>query len=127
MKVLADLAFSYWSHNPEMGRGYAEEALLLAENINYEKGKSKAYNSMGVLKWSIGDFAEAIRYYQQSLAISEKLNDEKSSARVYNNMAMIYSRLGNYDDALLFYGKTLAIDEKENDTLGIALSLIISG
>jgi len=123
VKVLADLAFSYWSHNPEMGKKYAEEALLLAENLGYEKGKSKALNSMGVLKWSLGDFAEAIRYYQQSLVISEKLRDEKSAARIYNNMAMIYSRLKNYEDALLFYSKSLAVDEKTKDTIGIAMSL----
>jgi tetratricopeptide (TPR) repeat protein len=121
--LLADIAFSYFSHNPEAGNKYAEESLQLAEKLNFDRGKSKAYNSFGVLKWSLGDFEEAIDYYKRSLAISEKLKDERRVGAIYNNLAMIYSSMRNYDDALLFYQKSLQSDEKSGDSLDMASSL----
>jgi tetratricopeptide (TPR) repeat protein/cell division protein FtsB len=121
--LLADIAFSYYSHNPETGNKYATESLHLAEELNYERGKLKAYNSLGVLKWSLGDFKEAIEYYKQSLTIAEKLKDEKRAGAIYNNLAMIYSSMGDYDEALLFYQKSLRIDEKSGDSIGITSSL----
>lgn len=121
--ILGELAFLYWSNDPMHGKQYAEEAIRLADSLQYDRGSVNAYKSMGVLEWAMGNFELAIQDYQKSLAIAEKIKDEESAAKIYNNMAMIYSRLNNYNDALLFYNKALAYDEKIGYQKGIALSL----
>jgi tetratricopeptide (TPR) repeat protein len=123
VKILSEVAFIHWANNPLAGKQYAEEAIHLADSLNYDHGRVRAYKSLGVLAWAMGNLEQAIQYYQKSLTIAEKIKDEEYAAKIYNNMAMIYSRLNNYQDALLFYRKALAYDEKTANKKGIALSL----
>jgi len=62
----------------------------------------------------LGDYPQALSYYQKALAIHEKVLglEHPDTAMSYNNIGALYHDQGDYDQALSYYHKALAIHEK---------------
>ena len=45
---------------------YANDALLLAEKLDFKKGMATAYHILGVVHWNASDFKMALEYYQKA-------------------------------------------------------------
>ena len=73
---LNTLAYKYWNSAPQETSRYANEALALADQIAYERGKAKAYYYLSISYWAQARFEEAIQNCLISLKISESLKDE---------------------------------------------------
>ena len=62
----------------------------------------------------LGDFPQAMNYYQKALAIREKVlgSEHPDTAASYNNIGLLYHDQGDYPQALNYYQKALSIREK---------------
>ncbi len=95
---------------------FANEALEIAENIDYKKGIAEAYNNLGIYYRENGLYDEASKYHFRSLEIMESIGDKNGIARCYNLIGIIYYYLSDYDLSLKYYLKALDINIEQNDT-----------
>lgn len=88
---------------------YANEALNLAEKLNWQNGKATALNDIGAAYDNFANFPEALKNYYASLKIREEIGDKKGVAYCYNNIGIINYEIGNFGEALKNYFKALKI------------------
>ena len=72
---------------------------------------------------SLGQYQEALNFYQQSLAIEREIGDRNGEAGSLNNLGNVYRLLGQCQEALNFYQQSLAIKREIGDCNGEATSL----
>lgn len=79
----------------------AEEALLLIPQIKggYKAGEGNCYLEIGLCKYYLGAYSDAIKSYEKALTIRTKLGDKMKIASVYNNMSNAYLKLYRVSDA----------------------------
>ncbi len=111
-KIASDLYYS----DPDKIYDYANEALDLAESIDYIKGIAEAYNNLGKYYKGNGLYAEASEYHFKSLELMEEINNKNGIARCYNLIGIIYYYIGDYDLSLKYYFKALDINIEQKDT-----------
>ena len=74
---------------------------------------AEIYNDLGAVYHKMGDYTQALKYYQKSLAIDKISSTEHPDTAIdYNNLGSIYYDMGDYPRALEFHQRALAIDEK---------------
>jgi class 3 adenylate cyclase/tetratricopeptide (TPR) repeat protein len=71
----------------------------------------------------LGNYTQALGYYDQSLSLYEKLGDQKRIASLLNNFGAVYGEQRNHPRALDYYLRSLHIREEIGDSLGVAMSL----
>lgn len=96
-------------------KGAADEPVL-------KKALALAYNSVGRVFMSRGNYSEAMEYFTIALKLREEIADKKGIGNSYNNIGIIYSNQGNYEKALENHKKALEIRKGMNDKAGIAMS-----
>ena len=69
---------------------YADQALALAQNINYKKGVTTAHNLQGFCFWTFGDNDLAIQSAMAALEIAQKENIPTTQAESYYILARGY-------------------------------------
>lgn len=98
---------------------YANEALELANKINYVKGKSNAYNSLADAYWFHSDYEKAQQYYFKAYRINDSINDQREVAfSLYNIGWILCIQQHNYDSDKYLY-QSLAIYKELKDTSGL--------
>lgn len=70
---------------------------------------ASALRLLGVVFSDIGNYEEAIRYYEKSLPYLEETHDEKSLAGTLMNIGTAYTHLGELDKSLDYYQQALPI------------------
>ncbi|CAF4299643.1 unnamed protein product, partial [Rotaria sordida] len=87
--------------------------MLLNEAPN-ENHESYCYHCLGMIKYNLGQYNEAIKFSQKSLDIKEKTlpPNDPNLASSYNNIGIVYKNMGEYSKALSSYERSLDIDKK---------------
>ena len=83
----------------------SKEAIDLAEQINYTKGKAEGYRTFGFSLIRLSKHHEALEYLDKSLALFESLNDLDGQSSIYGYYGIIQRSLGNYATSLEFLFK----------------------
>jgi serine phosphatase RsbU (regulator of sigma subunit)/Tfp pilus assembly protein PilF len=122
--VLNDLSWEYRTNNLSRALHYAEEALKLAESINYSWGKVTAMNTLGGLHHSRSEYEKALEYYLGVIRIAEATKDRRLLAKGYNNIGSVYYKQHNLTKALEYYTTSLKIKEEINDEKSLCPSYI---
>ncbi|MCB2220802.1 MAG: tetratricopeptide repeat protein [Bacteroidetes bacterium] len=120
VNILNQLASEVFFTDPDEIIDYAESALKISEEIDYQKGIAQAYNNLGIYYRVKGIYEKAIDYFFHSLEIMEDLNDKEGIARSYNLIGIIYYYLNNLELSLEYYQKALVLNEKQDDKKWIA-------
>ena len=68
--------------------------LEIYRGTNFERGESDTLGNIGGVYLLLGQYREALRYYQQALAISERLKLKASASQDLGNLALCYLGLG---------------------------------
>ena len=118
--LLTDIAWEFKFDDPEKAKTYLDEALSLAQQLQFPKGEGLAYNFRGVIEDIHGNPKAAIDFFQKALQIREKLGDRKGVASLYNNIGNVNENLGEYIPALNNYLMSQRIREEIGDTIGAA-------
>jgi len=115
-KIAGDIYFV----NPDQIPEFAQKALELSQNLNYQQGLAEAYNNYGIYYRSKGIYDLSIDYFFNSLEIMEKTTNRNGIARCYNLIGIIYYYLQDYSLSLEYYNKALEINREQNDKKWIA-------
>ncbi len=118
--IFIQLSKAYWSISPSKGVFYANEAIKLTEKYQEPNNKAKALLYGGVNNWFIGDYNNAIDYYQKSLTIARKINDKRLCAYNLNNLGMVHTYLKNYKAAIENYTESSHVIEELGDKIEFA-------
>ncbi|MEL7039273.1 MAG: tetratricopeptide repeat protein, partial [Cyanobacteria bacterium J06592_8] len=86
-------------------------------------GVASSLNNLGNAYRRLGQYQEAIEYYQQSLTIAREIGDRNGEAASLGNLGIAYRRLGQYEKAIEYYQQSLAIFQEIGDRKGVASSL----
>ncbi len=99
---------------------YGSSALDLSKKINYEKGISDSYNTIGIVYQNQGNYEKALENYIFSLRIKEKIGDKKGLSGIYNNVGNLYKDRKDYDKALENYFTSIKLKNELGDIKGLA-------
>lgn len=86
-----------------------------------DQGKiSECLNNIGTCYHNLGNYTEAITWYNLALQIDLKLPNIESISTRYSNIGLAFRKIGNTDSALYYYQKALKLNEGTGDTAAIA-------
>ncbi len=120
VKTLITLALALEGSKPDQAFTYANEALLLSQSLDFKRGTSICYHTMGSLKFDQGDYDKALDYLFKDITIAQQIGDRQGVGTTFNTIGNIHAQHGDYDKALEFYFKSLKIKEDLNDKKGMA-------
>ena len=92
-------------------------AALEYENDTHRR--AEILDTIGLFNWQLGNFQEAINYFNQSLDLFSQLKDSLWLGKVHNNIAVVSWGMGNTIEALSHYQKALLFRKAMNDRAGI--------
>lgn len=120
--VLNELSKAYFGTSPEKILEFANQALELSEELDYNKGIAKALNIIGSGYYYLSNHEKTLEYYLKSLEIYKDIGDKFEIAASINNIGNVYYNLSNYNRALEYYLRSLKIFEDINDKKNIGRS-----
>jgi len=123
VKLLNELAKTFRSAQPEMFLKHAQEALVLADSINFTPGQALALKSIGLYFFDKSRYPEATDYWQRSYDYYATIKDETGMSNMLNNLGSASYNMSNYSRALEYYLKGLDLAEKTGNKLRIATTL----
>lgn len=87
---------------------------VLLKQAAEECEKAPLYNQIGLIKDGLGDYKNAIIYYQRTVDYLLRILSPSDPvlATVYNNIGAAYECMGEYPEALSLHGKALDIRQK---------------
>jgi serine phosphatase RsbU (regulator of sigma subunit) len=100
------------------GDTLTQQAMKLAERLNFKKGIADSYSTLGGSLSYQGRNYDALKNYFTSLKIRKELGDKKGISNSCSNIGSEYQDQGDYPEALDYYFKSLKIKEelgKEGD------------
>jgi predicted ATPase/class 3 adenylate cyclase/Tfp pilus assembly protein PilF len=110
-------------------KGHYSTGIRLNENIIQSPGeidksvKGKLLSSIGVFKFSQGDYEQAKKYSKESLAIRREIGDNSGIAVSIENLGKATALLGDIEQAKEYYEESLVIRKEIGDKSGIADSM----
>ena len=93
---------------------YAQHALSLSKEIDYQKGIAESLINIGNISNIEGEFQIAFDQFLNAMEIFQKINDSTGIAHVYSRLGLTHHFLNNYDKALEYNKLALSISKKIN-------------
>lgn len=101
---------------------YAGQSLQLAktsgDHPGVKRGMAGAYNNIGLARYNLGNYPEALKNQYAALKIQEKINHRSGLANSYNNIGLVHHSQGLLEDALRDHEAALKIRKALNDVKG---------
>ncbi|UCH65824.1 MAG: tetratricopeptide repeat protein [Ignavibacterium sp.] len=123
VNLLNKLSKEFEFRKPKKSYEYAEEAVRLAEEIDYKEGLAYGYMNIANYYTEQGAYDNAIKYFEYSLDVYKKIGDVSGEQSILNNIGNVHRYLGNYDEALEYFFISLTMSEETDDKQGIAYTL----
>ena len=127
VNILIALSSNYYRILPSEAIRYGEQALNLAERINFPGGQAYALKSIGMGHYFQGNFIDASVTWQLSMGIFQSMNDKLGVANMLNNLGAVHFNQGDDTKAIEYYLESLKVSEELDDTLRIATATVNIG
>jgi adenylate cyclase len=101
----------------------SNQALKMAERINYHRGRGYSIKSIGMANYFSGKYFEALEYFQKSLSVFDSIQDYVGIGNLYNNIGVVYYDQGDDGKALENYLQSLRYAGMTKDKLRILTAL----
>lgn len=118
--LLNDIGWEVMFEQPARAVPYYQEAIRLAEALDYNTGLAQAYNNFGILEELRAEYATAERYYRKALRLRRALGDRAGVAVVYHNLGNLYNAAQQYAESIKAYEAALDIRVALADTMRMA-------
>ena len=115
VKLLGDLARSYYQFKPDTAILLAQQAYALSQKINYPQGEALSINRMAAAYATLGDYAKALSLFEKALIISKGIKDSYGVIRAYNNIGDTYMTQQDYGKALEYLQKEKELLDQHKD------------
>ncbi len=125
VNVLNILSNSYADSYADTGLAYAQQALDLAEKLNYEWGIWESEISLARSLTTLGNYPLSLNYSFKALALAKKLNNLYAIGWTMGALADCYYNLGEYNTSLRYERELLKIAEQsfKNEVYHIWINL----
>ena len=103
VNTLNVIAWNISYNDFQQGIDYALKSVEEAKAINYPKGLSKAYNTLGTIYADLGMYDDALKFYNITIEINKEYNLKDGMASAYANIANIHAHLQNFQTAKEYF------------------------
>lgn len=107
--------------------GMADNAVLIASEIDFKEGKALGHKNIGLAAYYQGNYIEVFENWTKSLETYEVVGDTLGIATLSSNLGVIYYDQGSHAKALDYYLKSLGFSKKINDPVLITSALVNIG
>ena len=118
--IMAELASAYNGFYPDTVNFYGNEALKLAERINFSRGKARALIALGLGVQLEGDYPKSFEYLYLGLQIAEEMGYVLETAICYSSIGNNYWFLGDYSKAVDIAKKSQNIFKTIRNSQGVS-------
>jgi tetratricopeptide (TPR) repeat protein len=94
---------------PLLALAYYHEAIRLAEVLENRAAEGRLRNTVGILEWSRGEYAQALPHYERALAIFRDLQDTANAGLMLNSVGITLKRLGRTGEARSRFEEAIAL------------------
>jgi len=108
--------------NPLRAKIYAEDALKIAQRINYIQGLVASTEKIADNYYSQGAYSKAIAFYEQALKLRKQANQLEQTATIYNKIGRIHIQQANTRQAFECFQNAIEIYEQKQNAQGIAIT-----
>lgn len=123
VNLLLSLSSQLLASRPDEALAYSNQAIELAEELGFPRGKAYALKNKGLAYYFSGDYREVLNYWKQSLSIFESIGDQLGVSNLLNNIGAVYFNQGDDPKALEYYLESLRVSEELGNKLRIATAL----
>ncbi len=108
-------ALQSWQRALELYRDPAVQAAFPQES---RQGEGRALGNLGLVYRNLGQYQQAIDFYEQSFAIAQEVGDLWGEGEALNNLGIVHDDLGQYQQVIDFYEQSLVIFREIGDPNG---------
>jgi tetratricopeptide (TPR) repeat protein len=113
-----------WVHgDAERSAGYAEQALILAAELDRPRDSLWLTQGRAAVLWESGDLDGARTLYERSLAGYRELGDRIGEAGELHHLGELHRDAGNYEGAAEFLGAAVALYRELGEHVGLSHAL----
>jgi tetratricopeptide (TPR) repeat protein len=113
VNTLNELAYEFtYNADSQKSFRFANQAISLAETINYKKGKALAFFRLGISYSWHNNIAESNKNLNTALKLYQEVGDKNRIAQIYNELGGNYFEQGFYSDAIANLYNSLKIHEE---------------
>lgn len=120
VNLLAKLAYEFQNVDPEKGIDYANQGILLAEKLQFKRGKADCLYLKGDILIDISATKESAELLMQALSIYESLADQYHRAKTLRGIGRAYADIANFPQALQYLNQALQLSKKLDNKLLLA-------
>jgi len=121
--LLTSISAYSWGTDPQKIKDYADQALVLARDLNYTKGTGDAYRGIGMYYWSQTEYNRAMDFQLMAVKEYERCNYQEGIAWCYGSIGLNYSQANDHDKSIHYHSLALALNRKLQHKKGIARDL----
>jgi tetratricopeptide (TPR) repeat protein len=101
-------------YNPDSALVISQQALVLATQIKYIEGQSRALGTMAYIFNILGNYPKALELNLRRLALEEKGTNSRNLAMTLLNIGIVYRYQEDYDEALRYYYRSDSVTRSSN-------------
>ncbi len=127
VNVLNNLCWELRNTVPDEAIIYGREALALSEKLSYSHGLIRAYNRVGVILMSQGEYDTAKNFYLEAIKIADEAKNKTGKASSLMNLGNIAFYSNEFPVAVDYFQKASDIYAEIKDSAGIVNCLMNMG
>lgn len=120
LKTQIDIIDILLSRDQSKAMDYAQDVLRKSEELDFKNGIGAALHALGTISVNIGDYDNAIKYFEKSVDFRKEFGIDTDVAASYLNLGLAFEGQGNYAKALEKYLEAKRIYEKAESHTNIA-------
>ena len=125
VQLMVLISYDYRFLNMDSSMYYGQQALELANNIDYLKGKVQALNRMAFCNRVTGNLPKALELSFKVLQLAENHSFEEEVALTLSAIGNAYLELQDFSKALSFFKKAKLVKENANQTTDILYCYVL--
>lgn len=123
VEILLQLAYQYRNIDADKSLSSAQEALALADDLNYAKGQVLATRNIGMAYYKAGAYDTAIVLCKKAIELATQTNRIAEVADAYNTLGNIYYYKGELARSVDAYSKAIPIFDSLGRNIDMAGNL----
>jgi serine phosphatase RsbU (regulator of sigma subunit)/uncharacterized protein HemY len=123
INLMNNLSYELQGIDPSRAMQYAQDALAIAEKVNYRSGKAYSLTNIANIYSNRGDYELSLEHYTRALQLRKEGKDKEGEGKSLLGIGNIYLQWGNYNKALEYYLQSLKISEELKDPLNAGFCL----